>query len=41
MITIFEKIMDEQTDAFIDEKLSKYVCGYRKGDTTLSSPLPI
>ena len=23
--------MDEQTDAFIDEKLSKYVCGYRKG----------
>ena len=28
---LFEKIMDEQTDAFIDEKLSKYVCGYRKG----------
>ena len=23
--------MDEQTDAYIDEKLSKYVCGYRKG----------
>ena len=28
---LFEKIMDEQTDAFIDKKLSKYVCGYRKG----------
>ena len=28
---LFEKIMDEQTDAYIDEKLSKYVCGYRKG----------
>ena len=28
---LFEKIMDEQTDAFIDEKLSKYPCGYRKG----------
>ena len=23
--------MDEQTDAYIDEKLSKFVCGYRKG----------
>ena len=28
---LFEKIMDEQTDAYIDKKLSKYVCGYRKG----------
>ena len=28
---LFEKIMDEQTDKFMDEKLSKYVCGYRKG----------
>ena len=28
---LFEKIMDEQTDAFIDQKLSKYLCGYRKG----------
>ena len=32
---LFEKVMDEQTDAFIDKKLSKYVCGYRKG---LQSP---
>ena len=28
---LFEKIMDEQTDAFMNEKLSKYLCGYRKG----------
>ena len=28
---LLEKIMDEQTDKFMDEKLSKYVCGYRKG----------
>ena len=23
--------MDEQTDAYIDQRLSKYLCGYRKG----------
>ena len=28
---LFEKVMDEQTDAYMDRKLSKYVCGYRKG----------
>ena len=28
---VFEKIMDEQTDAYIDQRLSKYLCGYRKG----------
>ena len=28
---LFEKIMDEQTDAYMDQKLSKYLCGYRKG----------
>ena len=28
---IFERIMDKQTDAYMDSKLSKYVCGYRKG----------
>ena len=28
---IFERIMDAQTDAYIDKTLSPYLCGYRKG----------
>ena len=28
---VFERIMDEQTEAYIDQYLSKYLCGYRKG----------
>ena len=28
---ILEKVMDEQTDQYIDNKLSKFICGYRKG----------
>ena len=38
---LLEKIMDEQTDTFIDTKLSKFICGYRKGGITLNSLLPI
>ena len=29
--TIFERIMDRQTDSYIDKILSPYLCGYRKG----------
>ena len=28
---IFERIMDKQTDSYIDKILSPYLCGYRKG----------
>ena len=28
---VFERIMDKQTDAYIDKVLSPYLCGYRKG----------
>ena len=30
MVHVFERIMDKQTNSFMENKLSKFLCGYRK-----------
>ena len=31
---LFEKLIQKQLNPFFDEKLSEYLCGYRKGNST-------